>query len=157
MMGLPASPRPSGRQQFLPVTERQTGVPRCLGLKALFGGTRTRRAAANRRYRAGVHKASSGSVAGRGRTVSISAATQDKCRADRRAEKEGFFHFVVGLLFGSGPEARFPLASYQGTCQKASRDSPFSRRSLRGRPELDFTARTYASEPQCQSKKCTNM
>jgi hypothetical protein len=51
-------------------------------------------------------------VAGRGRTVLISAAAQNKSRADR-AEKEGSFHFIVGLLFGTGPDARFPLVFYQ--------------------------------------------
>jgi hypothetical protein len=43
------------------------------------------------------------------RTVLISAADQDNCRADCRAEKEGSFHLIVGSLFGSGPDARFPL------------------------------------------------
>jgi hypothetical protein len=53
----------------------------------------------------------------------ISAATQDKCRADRRAEKEGSFHLIVDSLLGSRPEGRFPLAplaSYHEHAEKAS-------------------------------------
>jgi hypothetical protein len=50
----------------------------------------------------------------------ISAATQDKYRADRRAEKEGSFHLIVDSLLGSRPEGRFPLASYHEPAEKAS-------------------------------------
>jgi hypothetical protein len=39
----------------------------------------------------------------------ISAAAEDICHGDHRAEKEGSFHIMVWLLSGSGPGLAFHL------------------------------------------------
>jgi hypothetical protein len=100
---------PSHREAAVSCPDRAPGVLlSCLGFEAVFGVQRTRRTAAHRRYRAGAHQASSGSIRC-GRTLLISAAAEDICHGDHRAEKEGSFHIIVGLLSGSGPGLAFHL------------------------------------------------